>query len=726
MAERINLWRANIRRWRYQVRITGAGVLAVRWLAASFTAEQDRWFLWLPVFLGGGIGLYFALPSEPRGLVLILPALCALALAFALRRHFLLPFALCGFAFASGLVLAQWDTRSASAPVWQSEGKFEWLEGQVLAINPALAPKKDRILVAPVRIGNLAADLLPARVRLSVASLPPSLRAGDYIRVRALLYPPPGPVEPDGYDFARAAWFSGIGASGAAVGDIRLQARDTDIPLAARLDNWRNDLARYIYRRAPETSRQSAGIAAALVSGVRSYIPQETSELLRETGLAHILAISGLHMACFAGFLFFLIRAGLALFPRLVLFYPVKKWALAPALLGAVFYLMITGASIATQRAFLMFLIIALAILAGRPVVTMRNAALAALVILFIAPHSLTGASFQMSFAATIAIIAVYESMTLTSPLRGGRIVRSLLRTRNFTVGIIFTSLAAWMAVGLFAAWHFNRVAALPAIAANFLALPLFSLTIMPLAVAVLALAPFGLDQLALLPMVTALDILLAISRWCFEYLGPAQIVRTPAWPAFLAIILGALWFCFWRGGWRYAGLVLALIAMSAFRLFPPDRPDILVDRQMKNIVIRAEDGLLYAARPNTARFAVDNWLRRDGDRRTSASAHDPALFSCVWAGCVSSIAGVPKTVLLLKKGGRGALCADADIVIAHADATPITGLCPNAELILTEDDMRAAGAHALYLTPQGIKIETAAGYRGARPWTRSRTGYRQ
>ncbi len=696
-------------------------------LARTFEAERDRWFLWLPVLLGLGIGLYFAAGTEPPPVILRAAATAAAAAAFVLRRRgfwFLLALALA--APAAGMALAQWSAQAARAPVLTERLDDAMVSGRIIRIEPARSGQGARWLIAPARIEGLDPARLPRKIRLTMDRSEDldAFRAGDGVRLRALLFPPPGPVQPGGFDFARRAWFQQIGGSGVGLGD---PAPDAAPPAASAdqfafaLDRLRNRIAA---RAQAHIGGEAGGIAAALIVGKRGGVAPESRDLLRDSGLAHILAISGLHMACFAGALFFFARAALALLPQIALRHPIKKWAVLPALAGAVVYLLLSGGSIATQRAFLMFLIVCAAILSGAQVLTMRNVALAAGAILIFRPESMLEASFQLSFAATTALVAAYEALSErrmrrerpAPPTRFTRLTRP-------AAALLVTSCTAWAATGLFAAYHFNRITLLAALAANLTALPVFTLLVMPAAIAALALLPFGLEALALAPMGWGIEAILFLARRAIDLFGPARLIRAPSDAVFLLAAAGGLWLCLWQRPWRYAGAALMALALAVHLVTPRPLPDLLVERDGRLIAQRGEDGRLYI--PRRARggnYTAASWLRHEGDPRSPTQARDLAGFRCNRAGCVSRMAG-PKIVLLFeRRGGSTAqkqkLCRGADIVIAPSPPP----VCAQAGLVIDRAALKENGAYALWFAGGEIaRIETSRRLRGARPWTGSR-----
>ena len=520
---------------------------------------------------------------------------------------------------------------------------------------------------------------------------------------------------PGGFDFSRKAYFAGLGAVGFSLSPVKILNKAPpppfDIVLRAKIDGLRRGIEQRILENIPG---ERGAVVIALITGERGRIPEETLGALRNSGLAHMLAISGLHMALMAGSLFWLLRSGATAVPALALRYPIKKWAAILALLGGGFYLAISGGSIATQRAFLMMGIVFTAILLDRPALTLRNVALAALVILALFPESLLNVSFQMSFAAVTALVAVYER---TSKRKSDSIPHSrwgiMVRKGGWYLGgIALTTLIAGIAVAPFAAFHFHKLAQFSLIA-NLGAMPPFGLVVMPAALTVLITMPFGLEALPLQVMAWGIDHVLGVAKEVSSW--PKASIHVAAMPvaSLLALTIGGLWLCLWQKPWRLAGLGIASIGLAMAGNIP--RPDMLIGRDGKLLAIRNNAETLSVTGGKKTSYSLEYWLRSDGDSRDPAVALKSGNYKCDELACVAKVKG--KTVAFVRH--PAALieeCARADIVVAQI---PINRRCPNARVTVDRIDLWADGAHALYLEGQSIRIETVAQHRGTRPWSR-------
>lgn len=335
--------------------------------------------------------------------------LVACGVAFAARAGqagavaVLVSFALAGF------VLGQAGTVATGTEVLPASTGKVTVSGWIDEVGPATG-KRRRMVVAIDAIDEVKPQYWPGKARLSVSQDHIGFHAlGDYVKFQAWLYPPLTPALPGGWNYGRVGWFAGIGAGGRVASPLAKPATKRDLQRwSDRLSDLRTGIADRIRAHLPA---REAGFAVALITGERTGLDKDMREALQLSGLAHILAISGLHMSLVAGGVFWLVRALLALWPMLALNYPVKKFAAMSALGAAGFYLLISGQAIATQRAFIMLSVMFLAVLLGRSAISMRNLAVAAIIVLLIAPQAVLTRSFQMSFLAVMGLIAGYEFM---------------------------------------------------------------------------------------------------------------------------------------------------------------------------------------------------------------------------------------------------------------------------------------------------------------------------
>lgn len=737
-------------------------------LAAALETERARWFYWVPVLIGAGIWIYFLLPSEPQVWLALVPALIALVLRATLPRTTFLDLAtavavLLAFGFALISLRAAW----IAAPVLDRRLDDAVVEGRIERIEPR-ADRGVRVMLAVSRIDGVAAEQTPRRARIRVAARPEGLLPGDVVSLRARLAPPAMPAMPDDYDFARYAWFQGLGAVGFAhAPPQRLDAAATaPAPVTLRWLAAIERLRQHIGERiATALPGETGAIAAALITGERGGISEATNDVYRDSGLFHILSISGLHMAIMGGAVFWIVRLLLALFPAIALSYPTKKWAALAAIAGSVGYLAISGGSFATVRSFIMLAVMFVAVLLGRPALAMRNVALSALVILLVFPESVLDVGFQMSFAAVVALVAAYEAVRDRLTGEGRREAGMVLRVALFFGGIVMTTLVASIAVAPFAAYHFHTSQQF-AVLANLLAVPITNLVVMPAALATLVVMPLGLEAGPLAVMGFGIEAMTWTARLVAAL--PGAVLKVPAVPdaAFLLVVGGGLWLALWHARWRWLGLVPVLMGLA---LAPfGTRPAVLVGDGARAVAIRAADGrLVVLAGRSGARYEVSRWLEADGDARsadealaesarvgmgasmagplpaafavTRTSAAMPAVETAIAAGsagigigssrpearavsgpvcdmlgCVGVIAGT-RIAVSWHAAAVGDDCANADVVVIAGRAP---AGCNGPLAVIDNRAVYGLGTHALYLDgPRQVRIETVAGARGARPW---------
>jgi len=685
-----------------------------RRLAAAWADERERWALWLPAAVGVGIGAYFALPAEPPGWAAVAVLVAPLAALAAPRRRAGWRLAAIGLAaVAVGFAAAALRTALVEAPMLERRLGPLAVEGRVVEVEPL--GRGRRLLLEDLDLAGIAEAERPRRARIRVGAEPP-LAAGDRIRVRAVLNPPPAPSLPGAFDFQRQSFFRGLGAVGFAMGRpqvVTAAAEGAGSPALA-VAALRQRIGERI---AAAVDGPPGAMARALMTGERGAIPADVLDAMRDSGLAHLLAISGLHIGLVAGILFVGLRAALALVPPIALRFPIKKWAAAAALPGAAAYALISGATVPTQRAFLMIGLVLLAVLLDRRGLSIRTVAWAAVAILIVQPEALLGASFQLSFAAVVALIAVYEEIR-ERRFRADRASRRWpWRIALYVGGVALSSLVAGAATTPFALYHFNRLAAF-GLAANLAAVPLTALWVMPCAVVAFALMPFGLERLALAPMGWGVEMVIAVAREVASW--PGAVTLWPAMPTagLVAVAAGGLWLALWRGRWRYWGVVgiVGGLASTAW----VTAPDVIVDGDGRLMAVRGADGALALSSRRLGRFEAETWLRRAG--QDGAPGAWPAAgggegaggaLACDAVGCVYRAKG-HVVALARDEGALAEDCRIADVVVA---TVPVRRPCPSARVVIDRFDLWREGAHAVWLSGDGVRAESVNGVRGVRPW---------
>jgi competence protein ComEC len=683
----------------------------VAWLAGAIEAQRPHLALWCPVLYGAGIGTYFALPAEPRGWMLAVLGGCLLIglgllpqagpAARALLLAILIPVA----GFGSAALRAQ----TVAAPVLPYPMTVN-VEGRVIALDRS-ASDRPRVLLDRVVIHGLDPARTPRRVRISLApdGLLDVLGPGKRLLGQARLTPPAAPSEPGGFDFRQLAWFEGIGAVGYT--DTPLLETEGSDASGFRQAAFRARVALSSHIRS-RVSGQSGAFAAAILTGDRSAIDRGIEVALRASNLYHLVSISGLHMTLLAAAVFAIVRYGLATVPWLALHWPLKKVAACAALLIGALYLVVSGAAVPTQRAFVMTATVLVAVLLDRPALTMRAVALAALIVLAMAPESVVQAGFQMSFAATIALVAAFEALRRqpwwqhTQTERRWRLVKPVL-------GLGVTSLVAGFATAPFSAFHFN---AMPqyGLLANLLAVPAMGFVVMPAAVLAGILSPLGLGAPAFWAMGLGIGYILDVAQFVASLDASTRAVHAGPDASLALIALGGLFVVLWMGRWRLAGL---LPVVAGFALWAAaDRPAVLVSEDGRLFGIRTVAGRVVNTEKGNS-FAARNWLDDDGDLAAQAAAHSrPGMESRRgWARAV--VPGLGPMVYFGTKAPEADdmnACDGAAILLAPRWRDAPEGDC----LFIGADMLRDQGALAISIEEGRLLIEGAKRNR-SRPWTR-------
>jgi competence protein ComEC len=689
------------------------------WLIENIVAERDRWFPWAVVAFAAGSLCYFALKTEPS--VYFAGSIFSAGMAFGFvaarastpeKRFFCTLLVACCFGFSAAKLRTEW----VSAPVVSSDIGPLRMQGRIESVFVE-DTNRARILFAPSTMGRETADL-PRRLRLSLRgeSAVAAVAPGMQVSLLAMVRPPPEPASPGGYDFARWAFFSGIGGVGFVLGTPEQLQADWS-------PNSRQQFGAAIerVRRAMSTRIQNVlegsdgAIAAALITGERAAIPEEDNNAYRDSGLFHVLSISGVHMALAGLGIFWIVRAILALFPSLALNHPIKKWAALAAILGATFYVFISGASAPAVRSYIMLVVMLVGVLADRPALSMRSVAIAAILLLLFEPEGVIEPSFQMSFSAIIGLIALAEWHRALPNNDGiaktgaGDLYRWV---RRYVVGLIFASIVAGLATAPFAIYHFDRAPGY-SLLANLLACPVVGTIIMPSACLSVALMPFGLEYWPLQAMGWGVGIMTAIAHWVADLPGAVRLVPAKSEVVLLLVVAGGLWMGLWQRLWRWYGLV----AISAgFVLGAVEKPpDILVSRDGDAAAVRGPDGALVLI-GNPDQYTAEQWLLRDGDERNVEAAKEGAL--CDEWGCAVVDREGNLIALALKAGSLADDCERAQILIS---AVPIRRNCAGPIFTLDLFDVFYDGATALYFTENGIAKLTTSDRRGDRPWSQKR-----
>lgn len=661
-------------------------------LAAALLAQRGALFPFVPVFLASGIGCYFSLRSEPSVLILTMTGAMGggMLAAFVFSRSPFSPLIAAVALVCIGFATAGLRAHAVAGPVleWRYYGP---VTGRVIALDRS-ASDAVRVTLDRVWLADLDVAGTPERVRLSLhgatgGSLP---EAGSTIMATAHLGPPGGAVEPGGFDFRRHAWFQRLGAVGY-----------TRVPLVV----WEHAPERMtLFRlRMQMSDRIQAGLsgaggafAAAIVTGDRSAIPQPILDALRDSNLAHLLAISGLHMGLVSAFVFAVLRLALLVSPY-GLHWPVKKIAAVGALIVAAAYLALSGANVATERAFIMVAVMLTAVIFDRRAISLRSVALAAVLVLLLQPEALLGPGFQMSFSATAALVAVFGALRDTGlDMPRSRLFRAVAAT-------VVSSAVAGAATSPYAMAHFNRIAQF-GLLANLLSVPLMGVIVIPAAVLSVLLMPFGLDRIGLTVMGAGLDWILLVARTVAAWPGAVRPVVTPPGAVLGLISFGAVFVMLWQGRARWIGLAPVTCAVALWATV--ERPAILVAEGAVLVGVMTPEGRALS-RQTGAGFIAGVWLENDGQGLNQTQA--AALWPDIAATGIRHVHG--------KREARAfTACAAHEIVFVDSDWPGTRDGMPCR--IFDAGDMAVTGSLALRPTESGgWQVETARDRSGRRLW---------
>lgn len=699
-----------------------------RILAANLVREQQRGsaFHFLPVFLGIGVILYFRLAVEP-GFWTLGPAVGLLAiLAWLCRR--IPSVRICVFALlavAIGVLAAKFETWSADTKVLGSDITTR-LTGTVVLVERR-ANGRTRLTIDVQKTERPALRYQPDRIRATTRSDMSHIHPGSLVKGLVRLRPPPGPVQPGSYDFSRENYFDGIGANGFFLSSVESIADGAAGGVGQRAAQFLAGLRDRLSTLISETvGGREGAVAAALITGTKAGIPDEVNEALRRTGLAHILSISGLHMALVAGFVMLVLRVGCSLFPDFSSRHPVKKYAAIAALGAIFFYLFVSGAGVATQRSFIMLAVMLFALLFDRAAITMRNLAISAIVVILIAPHEVIGPSFQMSFAATAALIAAYAIWTerrertfetRRHPDLPGRwmIARAILR---YGGGLAFTSLIAGTATALFAAYHFHRIAPY-GLVANLAAMPVVSVMVMPSAVLAMVLMPLGLDGLPLTVMGWGISFVIAIAEWLAARTVFDEVGLIPV-HAVAVLSLGLVLLTLLTSRLRLVSVPVIAIGLSMIAMRP--EPDVLISEDARLVAVKSDGTALAVNRKRPNAFTLDNWkraLRATAVEKPMRQAEREDIFSCADDLCIVRHDSGALLVHSKSAGMSSGWCGKAALIVVD-DATA-RGICSDKRTaVITKRHLARWGSAAI--TFRSLEDHLAADIEYAvsepyRPW---------
>ena len=621
---------------------------------------------WLAVSFGGGIAAWFALNSAWQWVALVSACCFAALAAFAIWRddpsRVSIRQAVIALAVMMALgVIAIW-TRSeivgAEAFDRPLVGTFH---AQVLEREEQ--PARDRVRLVLAMRDAATGAARKVRVNVPLAKDRPELVEDARIRFRARLMPPALPMLPGGYNFARSAWFQGLAATGSVLGDVELV---TSSPRVDSMAETQRQLASHVRS---QLTGSAGSIAAALASGDRGGISDADEEAMRDAGLTHLLSISGLHVSAVIAAAYLVAIKLLALWQWLALRVRLPIVAAGVAALAGIGYTLLTGAEVPTVRSCVGAILVLIALALGREALSLRMVAVAALFVLILWPESLIGPSFQMSFAAVLAIVALHNS----APVRAFLAPREeswAARNCRRALMLLVTGLVIEIALMPIVLFHFHRAGVYGAFA-NVIGIPLTTFVSMPLIALSLLLDLFDASGPAWWMAGKSLDLLIGIAHFTASQPGAVKLMPEMGTGLFALFVIGSLWIGLWRGKVRLLGFLPIAIAAPLFALKPA--PDILISSDGRHVGIAGEGDRLLVLRESRSDYARDNLLELAGMDGVPIALADWPDAECSLDFCTIGLnrAGRNWQVLMARSNNRvemralAAACDRADIVVA-------------------------------------------------------------
>ena len=575
-----------------------------------FERENERLFLWIPVVFAFGILFYFSLKFEPSIWISLGVIETLIVLAYVWR---FLPRRLMFLGWIALFVLGFIDIQLRAyyintVPLLQKEETL-YLKGYVAGSGYNYRGRRYLLLD---NMQNFDDEKISGKYRITLMQAASDIAVGNCVELVATMRPLMMPNLINSYQFNRQQYFQGIKATGYSdVSVHQLNCGEIGVKsgfLLPLTEKWRQNIVKTIKQILPP---QTAGIAAAIIAGERGFISQQQNTEYRDAGLAHFLAISGLHMGMIAGLTFFIIRWLLSWLPHVALRYDTKKIAAVIAIIMSFIYLIISGGQISAQRAFIMTFLMLLGVLFGRRAISMRMIAWAALILLIFEPEVVISAGFQMSFAAVIMLVAFYEKYAGKFQIQyhHGNVFAKVLKIVSFyLIGIVVADFIASMATLPFVIYHFNRISVYTSLA-NLLAGPVIALWIMPSVLIALCLMPFGLEKYILWIAGQGIDVVNQITFYV-SHLSHAsyKIVSMPNW-GLLLIVCGGLWLALWQGRWRHwgwIGIILGFLSILTVKM-----PDFITDEGAKTFAVKDNAGQMVILPNRGNYFTKQMWQEK-------------------------------------------------------------------------------------------------------------------
>ncbi|MFT0820557.1 MULTISPECIES: ComEC/Rec2 family competence protein [Wolbachia] len=702
--------------------------IIVSYIRNNLRNEQYNLILWFPVFQCVGILTYFSLSFEPSCIsifLLLLPTL--ILIAILCKRYAILCIALIavliGFT-ASKLRTALVDTQIldkeryvkdivATVKDINDRGSYKQFllsveksptiskSSPVIPAPPFVIPVLDLTQKKKIWIPASRAGMTPDRaldnIRISVRTkVEKGIKIGDQVKLSAKLFPPKIAPSEYAYDFARIAYYQKISATGFATSKITLHKKAEARKFLEYIESFRQ----YIYENLQQNIKKPhVDIISALLIGKKDGIDQKTMDAIRDSGIAHLFAISGLHLSFVAGLFFVVFRNLFAISETLTLKYNTKKISAFLTILPTTFYLLITGMQISAQRAYIMVILVLVAIMIERKYRGLIAIAFAAAVILIIEPEVILKPGFQMSFSAVLALVASYQ-------INANKLFK--IKIMKYFVSIMISSVIASLATVPYTIYNFNYFS-ISGIITNLVAIPIVTLIIIPLGIIYVLLIPFGIEWIIAPLIERPIDSILYITNAIASLQYLVIPIRTFPASSIIIITLGLLWLCLWERNWRFFGIffiVLGICFSTAYKT-----PDILINAD--NVAVKESDNLLYSLTRKNRNFVVKTWAKQNGQNQIlnhKKYNNSDKRLKCNDYGCIYNKGNNKSVLLAYKEEDILENCDKVDLIIQLSEFD--YSVC-NTKTIKYAN-LKTYGTHSIWLTNRYIKINKV---RSNRPW---------
>lgn len=664
----------------------------VNYIRNNLYNKKYNLILWFPVFQCAGILTYFSLSFEPSYIsifLLLSPILILIAILH--KRYAILCIAL--IAVLVGFTASKLRTDSVNTHILDKERYVKDIVATVKDINNK--GSYEQFLLYEIKNTKFKLDNIRISVRTKAEE---GIKIGDQVKLSAKLFPPKIAPSEYAYDFARIAYYQKISATGFATSKIVLYKKAE----ARKFQEYIESFRQYIYENLQQnTKKPHADIISALLIGKKNGIDQKTMNAIRDSGIAHLFAISGLHLSFVAGLFFIVFRNLFAISETLTLKYNTKKISAFFTILPTTFYLLITGMQISAQRAYIMVILVLVAIIIERKYRGLIAIAFAASVILIVEPEAILKPGFQMSFSAVLALVASYQ-------INANKLFK--IKIIKYFVSIMISSVIASLATVPYTIYNFNYFS-ISGIITNLVAIPIVTLIIIPLGIIYVLLIPLGTQWIITPLMERPIDSVLYITNAIANLQYLVIPIRTFPASSIIIITLGLLWLCLWERNWRFFGIFFILLGIFSSAMYRT--PDILVSAD--NLAVKEGDNLLYSLTRKNRNFVIKTWAKQNGQNQIVNHTKYNNSNKRLKYGCIYSKENDRSVLLAYKQEDILENCNNVDLVI---QLSKFNHPACNTKII-KYSDLEVYGTHSIWLTNSGVNVSKV---RSNRPWHKPKT----